>query len=179
MIRRGFTIVELIITITIMGILLTLAVVNLTSTQVNARDSERRGDAEAITLNLESYYNNDSQDSSGNFLNSGGTYPGSSYISTATTFSRVLPDIDPKSTHAPGVDLSDPMSLVAATNTVQTVTGIQPLPSKSNDVYVYQPLTATGTLCTDPSISGDCRKFNIFYYQEGSNTVEKIMSKNQ
>lgn len=36
--RRGFTIVELIITITIMGILLTLAVVNVGTTQLNARD---------------------------------------------------------------------------------------------------------------------------------------------
>lgn len=179
MMRRGFTIVELIITITIMGILLTLAVVNLTSTQVNARDSERKGDAEAIVLNLESYYNNDSQDSSGNFFMSGGTYPGSSYISVTSTFARIMPDIDPKSTHAPDVDLAEPMSLIAATNNTQTVTGILPKPSKSNDVYVYQPITASGTLCADPVVSGDCRKFNIYYYQEATNTVEQLTSKNQ
>lgn len=179
MMRRGFTIVELIITITIMGILLTLAVVNLNSTQVNARDSERKGDAEAIALNLESYYNNDSQDSLGNFLNSGGTYPGTNYISNVSTFARVLPDIDPKSTHAPGADLSAVMSLVIATVATQSVSTIQPLPSKSNDVYVYQPLTASGAICADPSTSGDCRKFNLYYYQESTNTVQQLTSKNQ
>lgn len=175
---RGFTIVELAITITIMGILLTLAVVSLNSSQANARDSERKGDAEAIVLNLESYYNNSSQDSQGNLFMSGGTYPGVDYLTTPT-FSKVLPDIDPKSTHAPGVDVNEPMSLVQATNNVQTTSGVQPQPSKNNDVYVYQPLTKNGSLCADPFINGECRKFNIYYYQEVSNSVQQLTSKNQ
>lgn len=54
--HRGFTIVELIITITIMGILLTLAVVGLSSTQLSARDNERTTDVEALALQLEAYY---------------------------------------------------------------------------------------------------------------------------
>lgn len=174
---RGFTIVELIITITIMGILLTLAVVNLNSSQANARDSERAGDVEAITLNLESYYNNSSEDALGNFAKSGGTYPGSSYLASST-FSKILPDIDPKSIHAPGVDLTAPMSFVAATNNSQSPTTILPKPSKTNDVYVYQPLTANGGPCTDPAVS-ECRKFNIYYYQETSDSVKQITSKNQ
>ena len=53
MLRRGFTIVELIITITIMGILLVLAVVNVSGTQAQARDDERKADVESISLNLE------------------------------------------------------------------------------------------------------------------------------
>lgn len=56
MTRRGFTIVELIITITIMGILLTLAVVNVNATQVSARDDQRKADVEAIANHLESFY---------------------------------------------------------------------------------------------------------------------------
>ena len=58
MLRRGFTVVEIIITITIMGILLTLAVVNLTASQVNGRDAERKGDIEALSTNLETFYRN-------------------------------------------------------------------------------------------------------------------------
>jgi prepilin-type N-terminal cleavage/methylation domain-containing protein len=61
---RGFTIVELIITITIMGILLTLAVVGVGTTQMNARDNERKADIEAIALHLESFYRGGSRDSS-------------------------------------------------------------------------------------------------------------------
>lgn len=61
---RGFTIIELIITITIMGILLTLAAVGLATTQVKARDDERRTDVEAIKTNLESFYTSGATESS-------------------------------------------------------------------------------------------------------------------
>ena len=37
---RGFTVVEILVVIIIMAILLTLAVVNVRSTQINARDAE-------------------------------------------------------------------------------------------------------------------------------------------
>jgi len=47
----------MIITITIMGILLLLAVVNVNSSQVRARDDERRTDIASIGLALESFYN--------------------------------------------------------------------------------------------------------------------------
>lgn len=54
--QRGFTIVELLITITIMGILLALGTVVLSSTQVQARDDERKADVQAIQIALESFY---------------------------------------------------------------------------------------------------------------------------
>ena len=57
--QYGFTVVELVITIAIMGILLTLAVVNVTSTQVNARDVERVSDVESIASHLETVYKTD------------------------------------------------------------------------------------------------------------------------
>lgn len=172
--RRGFTIVELVIVITIMGILLTLAVVNLNSTQANARDAERQGDVEAIALNVENYYANQNPE----IPQSGGSYIGLNYI-TDEEINTYLPDIDPKSTHAPDVPLDDPISIVPATNASTTPFGIAPQPSKSNDVYVYQPLTATGALCYDRVTSGDCRRFNIYYYQESDNQVHMITSRHQ
>jgi prepilin-type N-terminal cleavage/methylation domain-containing protein len=54
--HRGFTIVELIIVITIMAILMTLGVVNLRNAQVNARDTERKTDISTIAKYLEVYY---------------------------------------------------------------------------------------------------------------------------
>ncbi len=174
MIRRGFTVVELIITITIMGILLTLAVVNLTASQANGRDAERKNDVESLALHLESFYTNQSSDS----YMSGGTYLGTDDINTDFIASH-LPDIDPKTSHAPGADVNGPISIVPATNTITTTTGVLPQPSKSNDVYVYQPLTTTGALCDDRYVVGECRKFNIYYFQEVSGTVEMIKSKHQ
>lgn len=174
MIRRGFTVVELIITITIMGILLTLAVVNLTATQANARDNERKSDVEALALNLENYYNN--QDPN-NFM-SGGTYPGVGYMNDAE-IKTIMPDINMKSAYAPDTDENGPISVRPATTAVTTTTGILPLPTKTNDIYVYQALTSTGGLCSDPFIDGDCRRFNIYYYEETTSTVKLLTSKHQ
>jgi prepilin-type N-terminal cleavage/methylation domain-containing protein len=58
MTRRGFTIVELIITITIMGILLTLAVVNVATTQMKARDDQRTTSIQSIGTYLNTFYAN-------------------------------------------------------------------------------------------------------------------------
>jgi len=63
MYRRGFSIIELLIVISIMGVLLTLAVVNMRGAQVNARDAERKNDIASIQAYLESFYNTGSLDS--------------------------------------------------------------------------------------------------------------------
>ncbi len=164
MTSRGFTIVELIITITIMGILLTLAVVNLTSTQVSARDTERRIDVETISNNLESFYKNGVPSST-----TIGRYPSLFLVSNGeTSVKSLLLDIDLKSATAPGAT-SVATSFVAATNaSAQTPTVTQ---------YIYQPLKADGTLCG--SEAEECRKFNIYYRLETDNSIQKVTSKNQ
>lgn len=176
MTHRGFTVVELLITIAIMGILLTLVVVNVDSSQVSARDAERKSDSEAIATSFETYHDTNNQELDGDFLMSGTTYPGSSYIENDALFASILPDLDPKLVRAPGVEVSEPKSLIAATNAIQTTTGVLPQPTISQ--YVYQPLTATGTLCADPA-TAECRKFNLFYRLEADNTVYRITSKYQ
>lgn len=170
MMRRGFTIVELIITITIMGILLTLAVISLASTQTNARDAERKSDVETLALNLENFYNNGDASST-----SVGKYPSTALVASGETSVRAsLPDIDMKSVMAPG-STSVASTFVAATNNVQTTIGITPIPTTSQ--YVYQPIQADGTLCTTGA--QECRKFNIFYRLEGDNTIYMVTSKHQ
>ena len=174
MTRRGFTIVELIITITIMGILLTLAVVNLTSTQLQSRDAERKGDIEAIAVALESFYYTGSGGSS-----TLGRYPSLGLIGTTSSITNNLRDVDLKSFMAPGV--TDPtLTFIASTNpgtdkNIQTVAGVTPQPTK--DQYVFQPIESDGSLCVSGDI--DCRKFNLFYRLEADNLVYKVTSKNQ
>lgn len=160
-----------------MGILLTLAVVNLESTQANARDAERKTDVEGIALNLENYY--DSRNSNADATS--GTYIGTSSLSLATV-QTLLPDIDAKNLYSPSADTSSTtISMVAATTTSTATTSIAPSPTATNDVYVYQPLTVNGALCTDPTQTsvGACRRFNIYYYQESDNAVHVITSKHQ
>lgn len=175
--RHGFTIVELVIVITIMGILLTLAVVNLNSSQANARDSERKSDAESIAVMLESFYRNASTQSSsspGSYISK--VYPHTSKVNTLSNFQSTFPDADTKVILAPNAPANQTTGLIAATNTGAPVT---PAPSEAYDNYVYQPLRANGSLCTSFTETDPCRKFNLYYFQEVTGTVEVITSKNQ
>ena len=167
MYRRGFSIVELIIVITIMGILLVLGVVNMRSTQANARDEERTTDIETIALQLESYF----QSGTDGWNVSTGSYPTTALVSSVQT---TLRDADMKNFTAPGA-ASLAASFVSATNGGQTTSSVLPQPSISQ--YVYQPLQPDGTLCT--GVMTDCRKFNLYYRSETSASVIMVTSKNQ
>lgn len=177
--RRGFTIVELIITITIMGILLTLAVVNVNVTQAKARDDERKGDIEAIASALESFY------ASGNSTSTNfGRYPSVGLTGSYATLKSNLPDIDMKSLTAPGIAVPTnntlPASFVVSTNSgtapsIQTTAGVSPQPTIAQ--YVYQPIRSDGGVCQSTDI--DCRKYNLFYRLENDNTIYRVTSKNQ
>lgn len=180
--RRGFTIVELIIVITIMGILLVLGVANLRGSQVSARDTQRRADADAIVANLEQYYNTTNT----NLGLIGGTYLSTtSWNGTNAGLLAILTDMDPKSIVAPGNSDLTHVSFIAAAcsgTCTQTTYGVNPQPS--TDQFVYQPLQSDGTLCTN--VSQGCRKFNIFFRLENSATdcssssnICMISSKNQ
>jgi prepilin-type N-terminal cleavage/methylation domain-containing protein len=170
---RGFTIIELIVVIAIIGILTSIAVLQVMNTNVVARDTEREEDARAIARRFEELYN-DAEIGGHTFA----SYPGTTNItSDASLFAETGPEI----VRAPGVSNSSASSLTIATNTIQTVAGVTPLPSKTNDKYVYQPLKADNTLCqsTSDTAGSECVKFNLFYYHEQSNSVKKIKSRNQ
>lgn len=174
MTRRGFTIVELIITITIMGILLTLAVVNVGTTQVKARDDARKSDIESIASNLESFYISGT-DNSTNFAR----YPSLGLIGNASVITASLRDANINSFLPPGTtDVTQ--TFLGSTNTgtspsIQTTASVLPQPTK--DQYVYQPIKSDGSVCQSSEI--DCRKYNLFYRLETDNTVYRWTSKNQ
>lgn len=172
--RSGFTIVEIIITVTVMGILLGLAVVNISSSQVRARDEERKSDVESIAQHMESFYRN----GAGVPGEVTGRYPSLDAISSISSIKELLPNIDVTSLAAPDVNYEGGlMSLIAATNTYETVGGVEPAPAVYE--YVYQPLSWNGsawTLCTG---SQECRKFNIFYRLEADDEVYKVESRNK
>ncbi len=158
--RRGFTIVELLIVIAIMGILLTLALVNLRGSQVSARDKERVTDVESLSLHLELFYQY-GRENSANI----GRYPSTGLLTGGVAnLTANLRDLDLNSVMAPGITNVTDTLIMAASND-QTIGGtIQP----TIDQYVYQPLQKDGTLCT--ATLQMCSKFNIFYRLEDAST---------
>lgn len=87
--QSGFTIVELLIVIVIIGILATLVIVTFTGTQKKARDSQRQTDINAVASHLEAYYADK------------GYYPTFTDLSTSAFVSSDLKGLDPEALVGP------------------------------------------------------------------------------
>jgi prepilin-type N-terminal cleavage/methylation domain-containing protein len=165
--RAGFTLVELLITMTVMTILLVLAVVNLRSNEASARDEERKTDISVIAQQLENYYEAEVDAANA------GAYPSTIAVDTEAEITALLPDLDTKVLRAPDVATSSTMSFtVATTNAAQT-------PDIST--YIYQPLKDDGSLCTtdDQGTANECRRFIIYYTLENTAGTQTVTSKHQ
>jgi prepilin-type N-terminal cleavage/methylation domain-containing protein len=166
--RAGFTLVEVLITITVMVILLTLTVVNLSGNQANARDEERKDDIAAIAQQLERYYAS-GQDSS----TVTGEYPPTINMNSETNIQTALRDVNPKVLRDPLTPTTSSVSLIvassASTPTLASLNG--------GKTYIYQPLDSSNALCT--TAAQECRKFNLYYTLETDATIKTQTSNHQ
>ena len=145
----GFTVVEIAVVLTIMAILLTMASMSLSSSEKGSRDNERRADLSMMAQCLESNFNNTQE-----------------YFGTIADMEKC-----PKSAEFMTPPKASAPATVLATNNTTTVSGVRPLPTK--DTYVFQPLTATGALCTAPATM-PCVNYNLYYFSELENVVKKV-----
>lgn len=177
--KPGFTLIELVITITIMAALLALAVVSLRSSQAVARDEERTTDVTAIAQALEAYRSGsfDYRTLGGYPLYFDGTYPPTAYFSNKQNITNALRNLNVTAMYAPGVSQTAAPSLVGATSTSNQTPTI--------NTYIYQPLMSDGTLCnlgqtsTTSSTLEHCRRFTLYYRTEVDNQIRTITSKHQ
>jgi prepilin-type N-terminal cleavage/methylation domain-containing protein len=74
--NKGFTLIELLVVISIIGLLMTLAIVSLGDARMKSRDARRKADLAQISKALDLYYDqNESYPSTGaTSASSGGTY---------------------------------------------------------------------------------------------------------
>lgn len=162
--KKGFSVVELIMTIAIIGILASLATVQTLRSQMVARDSERADDVRAISIYFQEIYNKGQPD--GNVIPSGDAgvttavpmgYPSTSLQTISDTQTTAIFDgLDiaalkspkmPSSVVAPNFSLIKAVSTADMDNSTATKTAGGVSLSASNDVYVYQPLDANNALC--------------------------------
>ncbi|MBL7036740.1 prepilin-type N-terminal cleavage/methylation domain-containing protein [Candidatus Microgenomates bacterium] len=99
-ISSGFTLVELLVVVSLIGILTTLVVANLNSARERARDASRKSDLRNIQTGLRLYYNDIGQfplSSSGDVVACDGTCTwGEAWINDSITYMNTLPS-DPLS----------------------------------------------------------------------------------
>lgn len=148
--QSGFTIVELLIVIVIIGILATLVIVTFSGVQQKARDSERKTDINAIAGQLEAGYANK------------GYYPTVAGLNSATTRSDLEIRIDLKA-------FADPKNPQTAGSQVVSA-GSTTIPSShGSEAYNYY-YTPTG--CSDTTEAGQCTGYTVYAFLEGKEPTD-------
>lgn len=139
---RGFTILEIMIVVAIIGIILTIGITSYNGYQTRTRDTTREANAKIITSALEQYHNQH-----GSYPNVG-TMIGST-AEKATALAKTL-NIDPKILLTPS----------APSNVVNSIVNFATNPdSTMADVFRYEGLDDDG----DPSYA-DCKSETITDY---------------
>lgn len=191
----GFTIVELVVVMVIMAVLLTLAMVNISNSQVSVRDKKRTAAAEAIARGLEARYNQGNPkvtSTPGNYTAAGG-YPGTyefqhmlgtdmtangfvPAVITGGYIDDALPGISLDIRTAPGKPSGQALQLYCTPSCGATSENATYLSTKVTiDTYIYEPLTSGGAQCDNVK----CTRFNLYYRTESDGVLQKIMSKHQ
>lgn len=162
--QRGFTIIEMVVVLVIIGILTGIAISRYGSAETDARDAERKTDVESIAKHFETLFSKTIYDSASAIIKQDSSYPSTSLVTSFAAFDG----IDDKALRAPGVSTDQSVSVLSASDTTD--------PQPTIDQYIYQPLNNSGGLCTTNS---GCRSFTIFYRTESDDTVRKVTSLRQ
>lgn len=174
--HKGFTVIELIVVIALIGVLLVIGVVSFRSTQSSSRDKERQLDIKTITTYLEGIYAREIKSGSV-VVKAAGSYPSRATLTNQTYYQAVFGDLYRSAVYSP--DSSTDLALIASTNSTST-TGINESnlsPSPTKDKYVYLPLLSDGgAVCG--AVTQECRSFQIYAKLE-SGTVEVLESKHK
>lgn len=138
--RRGFTLVELLTVMTIIGLLAGISTVNLSNTRINARNARRLADMDSIRTALEFYYGGEGGYPSDQNEDSGGLVLGKG---NATMLSS----------------LGGFSSVVSGNPYLESVPAN---PKGGGSDYLYYSLNSDGTHC----ILKDCPSFKIEFVLE-------------
>lgn len=198
--RRGFTLVELMITMTIMVILVSVAIVSLRGTQANGRDAKRTSDTATIARGLEARYGNGMtapSDGTAVALASGGSCTTTQPISSLTALESGAYPSTEELTYVMGTTdsaycpnkvssyITEDLPGISNTNLqppgsgalILATSATIPSAATVGKNYYYLPLDANGNICS--SISTPCTNFTLYYVSEVDGALHTIVSKHQ
>jgi prepilin-type N-terminal cleavage/methylation domain-containing protein len=175
--RKGFTIIELLIVMVVVGILLTFSVISIMRSLVNARDRERADDIAVIARGLDGRYKNGNSTATAAYITRG-SYPsineilhaqGNSVSDITPTqisggyLTSLLPGTSVGSFIPPGdtpqfivscTAACGPAETPASKTNIETITKIY--------TYTYEPINTNGDTC----ITTPCVRYNLYYRTE-------------
>jgi prepilin-type N-terminal cleavage/methylation domain-containing protein len=151
--KSGFTIVELLVVIAVIGILTTIGIMSFTRYQASSRDTQRSSRTTLIAEALEKYYDKN------------GEYPSCSTLTQSATIvdTTVLPGIDP-------LALLTPKSAASDTNSIKCtdLTGAASDP----DVFAY-----VGDGSAACATGASCLSWTLKYIDESTGAVKTLQSR--
>jgi len=148
---RGFTIIELLVVISVIGILSTITLIGFNRYQADSRDTQRSSRATALAEALEKYYDKH------------GEYPSCSTMQSQGSATAALPGVDPSVLVTPLAVAGDQDSIDLCTTLTTGVT---------TDSFAY--VGDGSTACIS---GGACLQFSLQYKQESTGTIASITSR--
>jgi general secretion pathway protein G len=145
--QKGFTIVELLIVIVVIGILAALVITTYNGIQQKGRNTERTTDLKAFQGQLEAYYASNGRYPSSTDLGAGGT----NGADNVTFIQANMKGLDKEA-------LRDPKGAAGDYSLASTAT---------KNKYAYKPTQDDGTSACDNS-TNDCTKYTLTAKPEGN-----------
>jgi type II secretion system protein G len=151
--QSGFTLVELLIVIVVIGILATLVITTYSGIQSKARDTKRQTDINALQGQLEAYYAQN------------GKYPTQANMEDTTWVTANLKGLDLAAMQPPQWSTSSSCKDSAGKAVTQTATS-------TTQCYQYTALPDSGSGTCDNS-TADCTKYTLVAHLESGSDYTK------
>lgn len=149
--NQGFTIVELLIVIVVIGILALLVITTYSGIQSKARNSQRQTDVASIQTQLEAFYSQN------------GYYPSLANLNSESWRQTNMKSLDDES-------LIDPSNPTASKTLLATG-------SATSKQYIYAVTNSAGTSCESDATT--CAQYTLTAYYEGTvNGASTYVKKN-